>query len=844
MRSNGWPCGKRAVPARWNPSRDAERAPNASGQHSRQTNLLVPDALTQALRGAALVVVQAPAGFGKTTAAHAALDGAADVAWYDAQPWEADAFAEALLARVREVRPDVGRLTLALAEQRADPERLGATFAEELRHVDAPLRIVVDDAHVLGASFATFARSLVRGLPEPVRLVLLARGSLDVGLPEAVAAGRGALIDAAVLRFDVAETRSLAATLGVPLDDARARALVERTEGWPIAVALALRAPESSDALLDDLVGRRIAALDDDQRALLASSVAYETIEPELVAPGDARYARLLAELAADASLVARASGAFRVHPLVRDLLARRLGADALAVLHAAAATAYARAGRVRPAMFHLERARDASADAAFLRTHAAAAVESGLTEGVRAALARMRAAGVDEPALFAFVEGIVLKARGGDGRPAFAVAAQEAGARGDDALAFEARLALVEADLAHGEPVATERIDDLLARATVGGTAGIAKAQVRAGWADAIAGRFAQALARLDALDAGDPALLADVAPLEAYAHVALGDFESGERIANGLIEAWSSSDDLMRYSGALVWGARFALLRGDTAAAYELAREAERIARPFGLRPQAAALHGTLAEAALHVGDTALARHEARAALRSAGAAWYARDAARTRSLAARIIARADALDGNYDAALRAADALAGDDPLVAADRAIYAGLAHEHDAAARREHARRAIAAATPVDAADAVWLWSAAALLDALAGRASTAQAQYGAFHALIGRRAEAGGRSFETQLIERLAAPHLARRATAALPIALPLEALTLREAEILALLAAGLTNREIAQRLVLSARTVETHVARVTGKLGVNSRARAVARAVALGLVDPTAAAV
>ncbi len=796
------------------------------------------------MRGAALVVVQAPAGFGKTTAAHAALDGAADVAWYDAQPWEADAFAEALLARVREVRPDVGRLTLALAEQRADPERLGATFAEELRHVDAPLRIVVDDAHVLGASFATFARSLVRGLPEPVRLVLLARGSLDVGLPEAVAAGRGVLIDAAVLRFDVAETRSLAATLGVPLDDARARALVERTEGWPIAVALALRAPESSDALLDDLVGRRIAALDDDQRALLASSVAYETIEPELVAPGDARYARLLAELAADASLVARASGAFRVHPLVRDLLARRLGADALAVLHAAAATAYARAGRVRPAMFHLERARDASADAAFLRTHAAAAVESGLTEGVRAALARMRAAGVDEPALFAFVEGIVLKARGGDGRSAFAVAAQEAGARGDDALAFEARLALVEADLAHGEPVATERIDDLLARATVGGTAGIAKAQVRAGWADAIAGRFAQALARLDALDAGDPALLADVAPLEAYAHVALGDFESGERIANGLIEAWSSSDDLMRYSGALVWGARFALLRGDTAAAYELAREAERIARPFGLRPQAAALHGTLAEAALHVGDTALARHEARAALRSAGAAWYARDAARTRSLAARIIARADALDGNYDAALRAADALAGDDPLVAADRAIYAGLAHEHDAAARREHARRAIAAATPVDAADAVWLWSAAALLDALAGRASTAQAQYGAFHALIGRRAEAGGRSFETQLIERLAAPHLAGRATAASPIALPLEALTLREAEILALLAAGLTNREIAQRLVLSARTVETHVARVTGKLGVNSRARAVARAVALGLVDPTAAAV
>src|ERR1700738_1396673 len=183
---------------------------------------MLPDALAQALRDAALVVVQAPAGYGKTTSARGALDGAADAAWSDAQPWKADAFAGALLARVRTVRPDAGRLTLALAEQGADPERLGATFAEELRHVDAPLRIVVDDAHVLGASFGAFARSVVRRMAQPVRLVLLARVPLDVGLPEAVASGRGALVDAAALRFDVARARSLASSLGVPLDDARA----------------------------------------------------------------------------------------------------------------------------------------------------------------------------------------------------------------------------------------------------------------------------------------------------------------------------------------------------------------------------------------------------------------------------------------------------------------------------------------------------------------------------------------------------------------------------------------------------------------------------------------------
>ncbi|HTU69482.1 MAG TPA: response regulator transcription factor [Candidatus Baltobacteraceae bacterium] len=61
--------------------------------------------------------------------------------------------------------------------------------------------------------------------------------------------------------------------------------------------------------------------------------------------------------------------------------------------------------------------------------------------------------------------------------------------------------------------------------------------------------------------------------------------------------------------------------------------------------------------------------------------------------------------------------------------------------------------------------------------------------------------------------------------------------LTAREREILALLVDGLTNKEIAQRLVLSPRTVETHVERVLGKLQVGSRSRAIAMAIRLGLV-------
>jgi ATP/maltotriose-dependent transcriptional regulator MalT len=57
---------------------------------------------------------------------------------------------------------------------------------------------------------------------------------------------------------------------------------------------------------------------------------------------------------------------------------------------------------------------------------------------------------------------------------------------------------------------------------------------------------------------------------------------------------------------------------------------------------------------------------------------------------------------------------------------------------------------------------------------------------------------------------------------------------------VLGLLCEGLTNEEIAGRLVLSTRTVDHHVSAVLAKLGVGSRGAAVARAQGLGLVPAT----
>ncbi len=56
----------------------------------------------------------------------------------------------------------------------------------------------------------------------------------------------------------------------------------------------------------------------------------------------------------------------------------------------------------------------------------------------------------------------------------------------------------------------------------------------------------------------------------------------------------------------------------------------------------------------------------------------------------------------------------------------------------------------------------------------------------------------------------------------------------------LALLAAGRTDREIAGALFVSVRTVEHHVARILAKLGVRTRTAAATAAIASGLVNPT----
>ena len=106
--------------------------------------------------------------------------------------------------------------------------------------------------------------------------------------------------------------------------------------------------------------------------------------------------------------------------------------------------------------------------------------------------------------------------------------------------------------------------------------------------------------------------------------------------------------------------------------------------------------------------------------------------------------------------------------------------------------------------------------------------------------LFPRVVAAGDALLSPRVTRRLIAEFARLRPTARVtPEAL--RELTPREAEVLSLIAGGLSNAEIAERLVVSEETVKTHVSHVLAKLGVRDRAQAVVVAFESGLVTPRA---
>jgi DNA-binding CsgD family transcriptional regulator len=632
-----------------------------------------------------------------------------------------------------------------------------------------------------------------------------------------------------------------------------------------------------SEELLPALAGELVTFLEE--------TSVLETLDVRVLEAGVTQAkarARIAALQRAGALITALPGNRFSVHPVLRELARERLAArGGIPTAHADAALAYAAAGELRAALFHAVAANDPEAAALFLRNHADAASATGDDERLREVVARIDPDGTAGDVRW-YVDALLAKARGSVEARAFFVRAAAAAERtGDAMIGFNARAQILENDLAHLRPDTADAVRDVLERGGRLGLQAVSRATMLRGWAYAVGHDFSAALATIAPLvDRGDPVARFNTAILQAYAQTALGTVDAAEATLDGLIRLLENDDRVVLQTLALIWQARLSLTWGNVNLAADAAFGAERLASAMDLHANEAALYTALTEVATHLGDIDATVRFAEHAQRRAEFAWYAADVDRVRAFADTALARAAFLGHENalarDLAARAAglpDVPPAQRAVLLAEAAVYTLLSAPTAAATAIGQAREAVAAASAIDAADAVALATAGDILAFLAAANGEAPAarheeRAGPFASLIKRRrglvtlelagvavgnARRGqgstaafdaarasltrdGPRFEVRLVSAYASRFINSARSSAYPPPEPID-FTPRERDILALLVDGLTNKEIAQRLSVSSRTVETHVERVLDKLDVRSRSRAIAKAIRLGIV-------
>lgn len=907
-----------------------------------------------------LVVVAAPAGFGKTTlvaawAAAAERAGRA-VAWVSLDDGDNDdsRFWSYVLEALGRVCPDATRQARALLTARDSPrprESMLTVLINDLGRCERDVVLVLDDYHVVrSAAVHAGVGFLVDNLPGNAHVVLVAREKPPLPLAGLRAAGALVEIGAADLRFTAQETAAfLHDTLGVELSEADVAAIDARAEGWITGLqlaALSMRGRADAAGLVASISGGHrfvfdylaeevLARQDEATRAFLLDTSILDRLCGPLcdAVTGRGGGGDALAALSASNLFIVPLDDArewYRYHRLFADFLRARLTRSEaparVADLHRRAAAWYHAHGMASQAVGHFLAAGahveaadliEATADETWTRGRYATLIDR--IDALPGELVATRPALLLHRALALVLGSQALE----DVEPALAGAVAAAEATGARSRSIEPRVAVVRAALAGVRGDADGAIRwgaEALATLPPDDSAWRGIAQIDVGLAHAARAEFGAAARAFDAAralgeSAGSPyatfAATVNLArardmdgrlheahrtyraaidlaersslgrvPLIGLAHVGLGDvlrewneLDSAEAEMREGVRMATLGPRVHVRSAVAGWLALVRLLwtlgrLDEAASALEAADE---LLRRHGRQEFAPYVRMRAARLALRRGDLAAAgRHAAAMAVEAdplavgrLGGSGASRAQRRDEAL---LVARLRLALGDPTTAARWLDALAAADeaspepsPRSVIETHAMLALARERlgDPAGARAALLRAVAAAEPEgyvrtfadhgppmaellralaeDAADRpspaasrAYLTALAAAADASPGEAAIAEAA---------ARAAFGGPAGAPST-RGAPAPSAAERAAGDAPAEALAEPLSEREREVLALIAAGASNRDIAEQLVIALSTVKTHVNHVFGKLGVRSRTQAVARARALRLVD------
>ena len=706
--------------------------------------------------GAALTVVNAPVGYGKTTLLRSwCIERPEAVIWMtlDAADDDPVRLWTHLATAIERLGEGLGgRALMCLGVRGAAVETAVDELMNGLVAYGQPITIVLDDLHAVGSerSLGSIAHAIGR-LPANVRVFASTRSDPAISLARLRA--RGALVEirAGELAFTVDEARELFGRERIELSIEGLELLVERTEGWPAGLYLAalwLRDREDPDARVRSFVGstRHVAdyladevlsGLSLDRRDFLVRTSVLGRFSPELcdAVLGREDSAAVLAELArSNMFLVGLDAGGewYRYHHLFGELLQLELGGEEAPVLRRRAA-AWCRAHElVEDAIEYAAAAGDADTVAELLVEHDREFVWGGrvaqLLGWVRWLPPELLLEHPSLPAAGAFASALLAQPEV-DVQRLLAVAERARRERPERWLPY------VEAVVEVTRAMAIER-----------GDVGAAVEHAR--------GAVAAARAGADVLSVGVLAIL-------AHALFFAGELDEARRIAVQAVERPDAPDRPEGYVLSLGLLALLDAEQGRTEGAEAWARQAISFARN---RFHADSWRVSLAHLGLALACTATGR-----------------------------------LDEAEREALRGERLRRSPQPTVGHAHALLV-LAHVRVARSRLERAAGDLGRAQR-----AIEEFPDPGRLPAMAATVE---------QDLITARANAGN----GHVVEQPSAAELA----------------------VLRCLAAGLSRREIGAELYISLNTVKTHIRELYRKLGASSRADAVARAEALGLLEPS----